>query len=261
VIESNRLFTSDRYISVESAAYVIKEFILPAYEDVKQQLWAVKDGEEESKDISVSSQSNKFYYDNTEVEYGDWLPKVQLHKNNKAEDGANVLLLFNGIKPTPIYSEKYKNLQKDYWLTNDHADMFSLNNDIPCWNLTGYDYQIKSLPSFRRNHIESNGKTIDNSFEWGLPLARAVHNLEGDATIYSKWWKDYFLDLYDNDTKRMTCKVNLKGLMVNQPLLRNFFWYENAIWRLNKITNHSLTTYDDTECEFIKVQDINNYIG
>ena len=84
---------------------------------------------------------------------------------------------------------------------------------------------------------------------------------EGKVTIYDRYWKEYQRDRYDADTFILQCKVNLKGLQVGQELMRKFFYYQGAIFVLNKISNHSLTTWDDTECEFIKVQDINNYIG
>jgi hypothetical protein len=78
-------------------------------------------------------------------------------------------------------------------------------------------------------------------------------------TIYNEYWKAYLSDRYDDDTFIMKCKVNLRGLDVGQSLMRRFFYYQGALFSLNKIANHSLTTWDDTECEFIKVQNINNY--
>ena len=71
----------------------------------------------------------------------------------------------------------------------------------------------------------------------------------------------YQRDRYDDDTYKMTCKVNLRGMRVGQDLMRKFFYYDGAVFVLNKIINHSLTTWDDTECEFIKVQDISNYLN
>jgi phage antirepressor YoqD-like protein len=57
----------------------------------------------------------------------------------------------------------------------------------------------------------------------------------------------------------MKCKVDLRGLQIGQQLLQRFFWYEGSIWVLNKINNYSMTTYDDVECEFIKVNEVSNY--
>jgi hypothetical protein len=222
-------------------------------------LWGIVEGEETSTDVTIPSTPLSFSYDNPTYKFGDWLPKVQLHKDNKPEDGSYVLLFFAGVKNTPFYKEDY-NIRKTYWLTNDHPDMNLLNQGNPCWNLTGEEISLTSLPSFRRNLVGSDNDII-RSWEWGVPLARAVPGIEGSTSIYERWWKKYLTDLYDDDTRIMTCKVDLRGLFVNQSLMRKIFWYNNSLWRLNKIVNHSLTTWDDTECEFIKIQDINNYIA
>ena len=57
----------------------------------------------------------------------------------------------------------------------------------------------------------------------------------------------------------MSAKVDLRGLNIGQGLLRRFYWFEGANWVLNKISNYSLTTFDLTDCEFIQVQDVDNY--
>ena len=258
VMEFSRLFgtKTSRYGNM-----IGELFLLPAYEKVVVQLWGTPSGEEEeqSQDVAMTANADRLNYDNPDYEFGDWLPKVQLHKEEKPEDGSYVMLFFDGVKEsTPLASQR-----KKYWLTNDHPDMTLLNQGNPCWNLIGespYSYETTSLPSFRRNIVNEQG-AIQQTWEWGEPLARGVPGISGDMSIYKAWWKNYLNDLYDDDTKAIKCKVNLSGLFVNQTLLRKFWWYNNSLWRLNKISNHSLTTEDLTECEFIKVNEINNYIG
>ena len=53
--------------------------------------------------------------------------------------------------------------------------------------------------------------------------------------------------------------MNLAGLKVGHDLFRRFYYFDGAVWALNKITNYSATTWDLTECEFVKVQDAANY--
>ena len=262
VMQSSKMFiTSTTRYGTSAFAQI---FTLPAYEAVTVELWGiVGDGtekEETSTEVTMSADLRNVRYDNAEYEYGDWLPKLQFHKDNKPEEAANVLLFFSGIKQTPYISES-NSIKKYYWLSNDHPDMNVLNQGTPCWNLIGDGIKVSTLPSFRRNIFESDGKTIEFSWEWGVPYARAVPGIQGDKTIYELWWKKYLSDLYDDDTKVMKCKVNMSGLVVNQNLMRKFFWYDHSLWRLNKIINHSLTTWDDTECEFIKIQDKSNYLN
>jgi hypothetical protein len=142
--------------------------------------------------------------------------------------------------------------------------MQTLNGGEPCWNFTNVNSRILTqIPSFRRSRTtgDEEAEVIDATLEWGLPLARATNGTsEGESvTIYDRYWKAYQQDRYDDDTFKMTCKVNLRGLRVGQELMRKFFYYDGALFVLNAIRNHSLTTWDDTECEFIRIQDKTNY--
>lgn len=113
---------------------------------------------------------------------------------------------------------------------------------------------ITQIPSFRRT------LPADATMEWGVPADVFTHdNWQYLSPIYDRYWKAHIADIYDVDSRLMKCKVNLSGMQVGQSLMRNFFFYENAIWVLNKISNHSITTDDLTECEFVKVKDIKNY--
>jgi hypothetical protein len=41
--------------------------------------------------------------------------------------------------------------------------------------------------------------------------------------------------------------------------LRQFYWFENAVWRINKISDWNIGLEDVTKVEFIKVQDLSGY--
>lgn len=258
VMESNKMFS---YNTRRYGNQIKPEFLLPAFEQVTVQLWGTvtsEDGSssEETLDVTMKARVGK-EYDNPEYPYGDWLPKVQLHgSENKPEDGSNVLLIYGGMKETPSFNIG----QKMYRITDDSQDMVTLNEGVPCWDLTGDGIAMTSLPSFRRVLTTEDGSSIIQSYEWGEPFARAVPMIKtGGNTLYDLWWKNYLTDLYNDDTRIMKCKVDLQGLQIGQQLLQRFFWYEGSIWVLNKISNYSMTTYDDVECEFIKVNEVSNY--
>lgn len=254
VHERNLLFVTEVVTSVGT-----EFFRLPQYERVFVQSWS---GEEVSEVDVPYNGTGSWFYNNLYFRLSDWLPKVQFHEaDDKAVDGADVLLLFNGVKQTPVWRD-WARLQ--YRLTDDTPDMETLNEGEPCWNFTNVNSRILTqIPSFRRSRTtgDESAEVIDATLEWGLPLARATNGTsEGESvTIYDRYWKAYQQDRYDDDTFKMTCKVNLRGLRVGQELMRNFFYYDGALFVLNAIRNHSLTTWDDTECEFIRVQDKTNY--
>lgn len=261
VQERSLLYRSDAYGRDEAGGY-IANIILPQYESVKLQLWGNKDGEQQMQEIdiqAVQDVAQYTFFNNPDYPLSDWLPKAQFHEEeNKSMDASNVLLVREGEVQTPIWNSK---LRLQYTLSDDIPDMMTLNSDTPCWNFTNENtYVMTSLPSFRRHVVEDN--KIVNTYDWGVPYALGTNGLQilDNATIYSRHWKAYLQDRYDVDTRILKCKVNLSGMVVGQELMRNFFYYDNAIWVLNKISNHSITTDDLTECEFIKVKDIKNYI-
>lgn len=239
-------------------------FPFPLYEEVNRQLF--KEGNENDP---MDVKFDNIYYRGAVFDeshpYVDWLPKVQFHdENNKAVDGANCLLFFNGIKSVPYLAGPGQNWR--YILSDDHPDIQELNSGKACWNLASDTAkELLSFPSFRRMYLASTGDTnqVIDDLGWGVPSERGVVDITQDSTnpstLYHNRWKAYLTDRYDANTRKMKCKVNLSGLKVGQDLMRDFYWYDNTIWMLNKIENYSMTTDDLTECEFVKVKDIKNY--
>lgn len=253
VLESNRLFA---YGKSTVASTSLEAFMIPAYEAVNVVLWE-NGTDTSSKEFPITySAGYEIKYDNNSVPYGDIFPKMQFHeKENAATDGSNVLVIYKGDVTTP---------GRKWLLTADATALFDdLNDGKPCWLMSKYFNEVYRavLPSFGRMVINDN--VVTESLDWGIPKALGIAKttINEDASVYSRYWKGYLSQMYDDDAKKMTCKVNLKGLQVNELFLSNFFWYDNAMWALNKISNHSLTTDDDTECEFIKIQDVNKFIG
>lgn len=251
VSESDRMFATALVpMSNDTLA-----FPLPLFEQVTEELWSGEESVSVPLTINVPGRyTPALINDNADYPGLDWLPKVQLHEaENKAQDGADVLVFFSGIIPTPLVSQDFS---KPYYLTEDSDAMTDLAGG-PCWDLTRTGIQRTSLPSFRR--VVLSGRYIVNSWEWGAPAARPVPDIQypdgAPTALYDLWWKAYLTDRYATDTAVMTCRVDLRGLPVGQDLLRRFYWYDGALWTLNAIRNHPLTSYDLTECEFVRVID------
>lgn len=224
------------------------------YEEVKRQLFSTTDGT--SKDFTFPMQYISPILWNTSAPYSDWLPKVQMHgDDNKAEQGEHCMLFFVGMKESPknTYAPGMVS-QPGYWVADDHPDIGVLNSGVSCWNLAGDKTAfVNNLPSFRRRYG-------NYSLDWGKPLETfTAEDTENLIPIYDRYWKSYLTDRYNTDTKRMVCKVNLTGLKVDKNLMKKRFYYDGALWVLNKINNYSLTTDGLTECEFIKVNNWDNF--
>jgi hypothetical protein len=183
----------------------------------------------------------------------DAYSKVQLVEGDKVVSDGGMLLLYNGS--IDIDNSPYKNFR----LTDDIAEMGILNEGQMCWILEGSAYGAlsgDSLPHFVR---ASRGVSLD----MGIPTELDNPDIDVEATansIYAQYWRRYLGDRYSVDSRVCECYVDLRGLQVGNRLFRNFYYFDNAVWALNKISNYSMNTIGSTLCEFVKIQDISNYM-
>lgn len=197
----------------------------------------------------------------------DVFPKPCFFNGNEEKELADVsstLLFYNGKKA--LVDENGNDLK--YKITDDVDEMFLLNNNTPCWLYSTEDKTesnkkisigITELPMFGRYIIENNN--IVNSFDFGLPKEIYIPNVSytEEQTLFEKYWKNYYTEMLNINTKQVECYVNLDGIMVNNSALRNFYYFGGCYWILNKIDNYDANKIGSTKCIFIKVNDINNY--
>lgn len=199
------------------------------------------------------------------MKYYDIFPKLQFHDgDNGATDGNNCLVFFSGFKS--VLSGRTNPLS--YILSDDTVYQTDLNEGTPCWLFTKYDvvngkrlcYKLNKIPVFERYLTSDNSGTISKSLDFGSAQELYVpnYNLTDDTNIYYNFWRSYLTDLFDVNTKQMTCYVKINE-NPNTEWLRRFYWFDNAIWMANKVSDWNPASYETTKVEFIKVQDVNNY--
>lgn len=211
-------------------------------------------GAEEDESIAVQTPTRSATIEYFNELYGyDYISKLQQHTaDNLPIDGGGTLLLYKGSVSTS--GTPYKKFR----ISDDVSQMGILNNNKVCWILEGSWklYSYFSLPHF----VRANGVSLD----MGVPQELDNPDVGTEAvqkSIFSQYWQKYLSDRYDQNSRVLTCYVDLRGLQVSNALFRNFYYFDNAVWVLNRITNYSMTTVGTTQCEFVKVQDINNYKG
>lgn len=211
---------------------------------------------------------------NTKSGY-DMFPKTCFYNtedNSKSLSDINsTLLFFNGFK---ILNDAGKDEETQstltYWLSDDLVEMKLLNGGELCYLYTeiskdsnGNVIAIKynELPQFLRYKIDNNN--ITHSLDFGVPRELYIPNINygEDATLYNKFWKRYLTDRYDVNTKKVSCYVNLSGMRINQDTLRDFYYFDNCIWVINKIENYLSNSYGTTKVEFVKINDTDNYLN
>lgn len=186
-----------------------------------------------------------------EENYYDIMSKPQFEDvQHKGINTEGVLLFFNGYQDVT---------DMGYYLTDDSSYMAFLNNN-PCWVMTNYDtdfaHQITRIPRFSR-YYEGN-KWMIYSWDYGSPRELYVPDMvnNDDVNLYSLFFKKYYTDLYDINTKVLTCYVKADNL--TEESLRNIYWFRNGLWRLNKVIDYNPATPETTKCEFIKIQDLDD---
>ena len=254
-----------KYYTVLASDNYYKPYMLMGF---SYKLWA---GDEET-DVNFNGlgglRRNTIYgiNDDQNLKYYDVYPKVVFcDKSNKGTDGTNVLLFFNGYKS--MTSGRPRSLE--YYLTDDTPYMNMMNEGSSCWIYTNSEYdrdgnrigiKLDKLPVFERYQTDESSGFIRKSLDFGSPRELYIPSythLE-NATLYDYFWKSFIEDLYSVNGRILDCYVRLKE-KPNPEWLRSFFWFDNAIWRLNEITDWSVAEDDMTHMQFVKVQDTNNY--
>lgn len=199
----------------------------------------------------------------------DFFPKVCCYTMNKSTkslaDVQGTLLIYNG----EVETKDTDNEKIYYWLTDDLEEMFILNGNM-CFLQTDspidaqnkyIGVRLSRIPQFTRYNIKQSN-IIGESFDFGVPKEVYIPNVtyNEDETLFNRYWEKYLTDRYDVNTKKVTCEVNFNEDEITQDMLKNFYFFNNSYWVINKIENKiSSSKKQLAKVEFIKVNDINNY--
>ena len=199
------------------------------------------------------------------LKYYDIIPKLQFHDGkNSPTDGNNCLVFFSGFKN--VNSGRANPLT--YILSDDSVWQTDMNEGTPCWLFTKEEvvdgkrlcYTLSKIPVFERYLTGKDSGSIIKSLDFGSAQELYVPNysLTDDTNIYYNFWGSYLNDLFNVNTKQMSCFIRIKD-KPGIDWLRRFYWFDNSIWVANKISDYNIASYNTTKVEFIKVQDINSY--
>lgn len=194
--------------------------------------------------------------------YYDFMPKPSfVNDKNEPVDGANVLLFYNG----PV--EMKDNNGNRLWMAiADNIPQFEkLNEGQPCWiwsmNWKVVNNTLDHFPLFSRYITNENG-WVTHSWDFGTPKYLYVpdYTIDDTSNLYTQYWKPYIRDMYDVNTRIIECRVLLLERVVGDWLKR-FYYFDGSYWILNKITDYNPTSNGTTKCEFVRVNNINNYLS
>lgn len=198
----------------------------------------------------------------------DALPKMCYfeQKNDKQEsvDISNNLVVFcRRVAP-----KDSKGNAITYWLTDDLPEMLKLNGKV-CHLVTQSETSrlgdniaiaLTSLPQFLS--IRLINSKVYGSFEMAVSkenyLGESISYTE-EQTLYGRYWQRYYEDRMDVNTRIVECMVNFDGVKVDADALRDFYFFDDAYWLLNKIVDYSPQSMKLTKCQFVKVKNLSTY--
>ncbi len=77
--------------------------------------------------------------------------------------------------------------------------------------------------------------------------------------LYNKYWRDYIEQIADKDSKLFVGYFYLNEFDIQALDFRDNFYFENEVWRLNKIIDYDRINNQTTKCEFIKLKTLPPY--
>lgn len=260
---------SKYYISLRCVApndaYDVKPFYLDGF-----QTYLFNGEGDTTEGTKITPKTIEIMRDWWKEKYYDFMPKPSfVDKDNKSVEGANVLLFYNGKQLLKDNEGKLLNIQ----ISDDIPQFETLNDGEPCWIWTA-DWQKATdttiggspyygdgyIPMFSRYLTNDNG-LITHSWDFGTPKALYIpdYSISSNSSIYEQFWKPYIRDQYDTNTRVVECKVLLRERVIGD-WLQNFYYWDSRYWVLNKISDYNPTSNGSTKCEFISVNDRNNYL-
>lgn len=199
----------------------------------------------------------------------DYQPKLCCFDNNNGNlsDLSDGIVLFDGLGGLFDICD---NLQIMYDLNGNPCHIWSdmLPNGV-LGKRKGYagidDFEMTNIsyftfiPKFSKYHTDKETTLYDASLDFVKPNQTFID----DSTIYvdgitiDNIWSSYIRDFYDKDGK----KVTAYALITENPkeAMRKFYFFDNCIWILNKISDYKPRVEKPLQCEFIKIVSVDNY--
>ena len=174
-----------------------------------------------------------------------------------------------------LYDNKSTSAQKanDYYVS-DNIPSISQLNDNNCYvyakdkdvvldimsGRTGKAAIVtKKIPVFNNHFYDASSR----SYYW-LNYGISTNDMIYDKTVLHNYslfdlcWYSYINDVYNQNNK--VCKIKYRLTDHPYDAMKQFYLFDNSIWALNSITNYKPGYAKFTDCEFVKVQNKNNYM-
>mgnify|MGYP001172730170 CR=1 FL=1 len=137
-----------------------------------------------------------------------------------------------------------------------------INNRLSLIELTPFAYGIAPTQPMQLQTLTvyPNVDAPTFSVDFNSPVLRFYRgNYPQGITIFERYWKRYLLDRYNQNTKIFTGYFLLPEYFLSRNLLREFFYFQNQFWVINKAEIRDVTKHEPIKLELVSVNNRENY--
>lgn len=129
---------------------------------------------------------------------------------------------------------------------------YNKDGKMPVWTETVSDGQRKLV-------VTENASLPKWSLCWSTPQFTFSNMDVPKDNIYTMRFQDMDNDVYQHRSFTMTCSVRLNGNENVTEMMRDFYWYENRLFVLNKVEDYVAGQPGLYKCEFMTVNEAGAY--
>jgi hypothetical protein len=151
--------------------------------------------------------------------------------------------------PRILYYNGQLPIGDTYYVRDTENDTTHAHTTYPC--MSGFERLNTPSPN-------TDSKTLqwDETFAYYSPLTN-YNTFNAKGTLYNLYWKEYFVDTYDSDSRFVTAFFNIPyDEFIDTKLndrIRISGMFGNTEWRINRISDYDLIEPSTTKVELIKV--------
>lgn len=177
--------------------------------------------------------------------------------------GSVIEVRMNVYKPSPYSDNTY--IKADVELNSKHWE--ASPQILASWNLVRQNntrmYDLKNSVFVKNNNYSFQKQITDiesiNDNEYKIESLQDIQN-----TVYESNWKNYMNDLYDRNSRDITCYIDLTEFGSPNDILRKIYFWQGFYWVITKIENFQYNQIGKdkfTKCTLHKVSKLYNWIN
>ena len=181
----------------------------------------------------------------TPSEQLDGSARMIVPKLYEEDDAGNLSVL--STNPRLLYYNGMIDINDTYYV-RDENDVVHSHTSYPCMsiaqqlNTTSPDINVKTL-------------SWNKVYNYYSQLS-GFNTINAEGSYYELFWKDYFVDVYDSDSRLITAYFNIPyqeflDIRLNDRIQISGL-FGNTLWRINKISDYDLMDPGMTKVELIK---------